>query len=145
MSISFRKITRKNYEDICNLEVKNKQKGYLSSNTESILDSRFDKTLIPRAIYVDDVPVGFIMGERVSKRKVEIFRFMIDKKHQRKGYGHTALKMAIVKIRQIDGVRKIQICYHPDNKIAKGLYKKLGFREIGMDKCGNDMLAVKKL
>ena len=48
-------------------------------------------------------------------------------------------------IKQIGGVTQIQICYHPDNEIAKGLYLQVGFKEIGMDESGKDMQAVKQV
>lgn len=143
MNLAFRKITRKNYEDICDLVVAEDQRGHLSSNMESILDSKFDKDLVPRAIYLDDKPVGFIMVEKTPKDTIEIFRFMIDQRYQNKGYGRAALELAIAKFEQLEGIRKIQICYHPDNDVAKGLYQKLGFKEIGMDESGEDMLAIR--
>ncbi len=145
MSIALREITKDNYEDICRLEVADHQKGHLSSNMESILESKFHDTLTARAIYSDDVPVGFIMGERTSEKKIEIFRLMIDQKYQRKGFGRTALELVFSEIAQLDGVTQIQICYHPDNEVAKGLYLKVGFKEIGMDESGRDMLALKQL
>lgn len=145
MSITLREVTKDNYEDVCSLEVADDQKGHLSSNIESILESKFHETLTPRAIYSDEVPVGFIMGERTSEKEIEIFRFMIDQKYQKKGFGRTALELAFSEIKQLDGVTQIQICYHPDNEVAKRLYLNVGFKEIGMDESGNDMLAVKQL
>jgi len=84
MSITLREITKDNYEDICCLEVADDQKGHLSSNMESILESKFHDTLTARAIYSDEVPVGFIMGERTSEKEIEIFRFMIDQRYQKR-------------------------------------------------------------
>jgi len=141
MTITLREITKENYEDICDLEVAEDQKRHLSSNIESLVDSMFDETMVPRAIYFDDKPVGFIMGARASDTLVGIFRFMIDFNFQNEGIGLTALELAIAEIRQIEGIKQIQICYHPDNEIAKRLYFKIGFQEIGMDESGEDMLA----
>lgn len=141
MTITLREITKENYEDICDLEVAEDQKRHLSSNIESLVDSMFHETMMPRAIYSDDRPVGFIMGERASDTLVGIFRFMIDFNFQKKGIGRTALELAITEIRQIEGIMKIQICYHPDNEIAKRLYFKIGFQEVGMDESGEDMWA----
>jgi len=143
MNITLQEITKDNYEDICELEVADDRKGHLSSNTQSILESKLHETLTSRAIYSDDVPVGFIMGERTSEDMIEIFRFMIDQNYQRKGIGRKALEVVISELKQLEGVTKIQICYHPDNEIAKSLYLKIGFKEIGMDDSDEDMLAVK--
>jgi len=121
-SITLREITKDNYEDVCRLEVADDQKRHLSSNTESILESKFHESLTPRAIYSNDVPVGFIMGERTSEKEIEIFRFMIDQKYQKRGFGRTALELVFSEVKQLEGVTQIQICYHPDNEIAKRLY-----------------------
>ena len=145
MNITLREITKDNYEDICDLEVAEDQKGHLSSNTQSILESKFHETLTARAIYSDDVPVGFTMGERASVEQIAIFRFMIDQNYQKKGIGRQALDVAISELKQLEGITKIQICYHPDNEIAKSLYLKVGFKEIGMDDSGEDMLAIKRV
>ncbi len=145
MTITLREITKDNYRHICALEVTDEQKGNLSSNMESILESKFHETLTPRAIYSDEVPVGFIMGERTSEKEIEIFRFMIDQEYQKKGIGRTALELVFSEIKLLEGVTHIQICYHPDNEIAKRLYLNVGFTEIGMDESGDDMLAVKQL
>lgn len=145
MNITLREITKDNYEDICDLEVADDQKRHLSSNMESLVDSKFYETLVPRAIYNGDTPVGFIMGEQTSSSKVEIYRFMIDSEFQQRGMGRSALELAIAEIQQLGGIKQIQICYHPDNDIAKRLYFKLGFREVGMSESGEDMLAVLSL
>jgi len=131
VNITLREVTKDNYMDICDLEVADDQKRHLSSNMESLVESKFYETM----------PVGFIMGDR-SSDTVGIFRFMIDFNFQNKGIGRAALELAIAEIRQIEGIKKIEICYHPDNKIAKRLYLKIGFQEVGMDESGDDMWAV---
>ena len=145
MNITLREITKDNYEKICDLEVADDQKRHLSSNMESLVDSKFHETLVPRAIYNNDTPVGFIMGEQTSSSRVEIYRFMIDSEFQQRGMGRAALELAIAEIQHIGGIKQIQICYHPENDIAKRLYFKLGFQEVGMSESGEDMLAVLSL
>lgn len=141
MSVTLREISKENYEAICDLEVAEDQRRHLSSNMESLVDAMFHETMVPRAIYFEDTPVGFIMGNRASDTTVGIFRFMVDFNFQQKGIGRSALELAITEIKQIEGIKKIQICYHPDNEIAKRLYSNIGFQEIGMDESGEDMWA----
>ena len=141
MNITLREITKENYEDVCGLELADHQKRHLSSNMESILESKFHEALVARAIYLNDDPVGFIMGAKESASEFEIFRFMIALSYQKKGIGRAALEMAIAGIRRVEGIQKIKICYHPDNTIAKQLYLNIGFKEVGMDEDGEDMWA----
>jgi len=142
VTVTLREITKENYEEICDLEVAEDQKRHLSSNMESLVESMFHDHMVHRAIYWNDKPVGFIMGARHTDTQVGIFRFMIDSDYQKKGIGRSALELAIAEIRQIEGIKSIQICYHPDNEVAKRLYVKIGFQEVGMDDTGEDMLAV---
>jgi len=66
MHITLREITKENFMDVCELEVADDQRRHLSSNMESLLESKFYETMIPRAIYADDKPVGFIMGGKLK-------------------------------------------------------------------------------
>ncbi|MDS0788478.1 LysR substrate-binding domain-containing protein [Proteus vulgaris] len=42
-------------------------------------------------------------------------------------------------------INEIEICYNPLNPVAKTFYSSFGFKETGMDKDGDDMLAVIKI
>ena len=69
-----------------------------------------------------------------------IYRFMIDRRHQGKGYGRAALVLAIDEIRAMPHVRTVSISYMPDNKAAKAFYASLGFVEAGVDE-DDEMMA----
>ncbi len=70
---------------------------------------------------------------------------MVDAKHQNKGIGRVALKLAIEEIKQAPNLKQIEICYNPTNPVAKSFYSQFGFGEVGMDEDGEDMLAIIKL
>jgi diamine N-acetyltransferase len=92
--------------------------------------------------------MGFLMYDVQKKKgkaqKVSIYNFMIDWKHQNKGYGRTALSKALKEIRAISGVNRISIHYMPENPIAKPFYITFSFVEVGRDRDG-DVIAVLKL
>ena len=75
-----------------------------------------------------------------SDREALIYRFMIDRRHQGKGYGRAALVLALDEIRALPHVRKVSISYMPDNATAKAFYASLGFVEVGLDEDG-EMIA----
>ena len=77
-------------------------------------------------------------------KEASIYRFMIDRKHQGKGYGRTALSKALEEIRAIPGVNRISIRYMPKNRVAKPFYASFGFVEVGWDRDG-EVIAVLKL
>lgn len=66
-----------------------------------------------------------------SEKKAEIWRFMIGKDFQGKGYGTEALSSAIRLLANENLFSTIQINYVKGNFPAKHLYEKLGFQETG--------------
>lgn len=66
---------------------------------------------------------------------------MVDQTHQRKGIGRQAMTMALQEIQQDLELSCIEICYNPNNPVAKDFYASFGFIEVGMDPNGEDMLA----
>ena len=73
-------------------------------------------------------------------KEYSIYRFMIDKHHQRKGYGRAAIERAIAEIEKDARAKRITVCYVPDNPVTKGFYESLGFEEVGLDEDG-EMIA----
>ena len=142
MNISLRAVTVDNYEDVCDLEVSPEQRNYLASNMFSLVEASFNPGYQTRAIYRDNELVGFIMWLMQQAGKMEIWRFMIDQKFQQQGLGRMALGLALAEIRQQPEVSCIEICYSPENPLAKPFYASFGFVETGMDDENEDMLAL---
>ena len=96
----------------------------------------------PYAIYANGKMVGFIMYAlftpeyddeyKEGKNYYYFWRFMIDKNHQRKGYGRQAMAQIIDEIKQkpFGDAKHCYITYEPDNP-AKELYQSFGFEETG--------------
>lgn len=142
MKISLTEVSKKNYEAICDLEVTEEQENYVASNTWSLVESAYNQGYSTRAICLDEEPVGFLMWVQDSASKVSIWRFMIDKKYQQKGIGRTALSLALNEIKKSPKLKEIEICYNPQNPVAKIFYSSFGFVEIGMSNDDEDMLAI---
>ncbi|WP_199924995.1 GNAT family N-acetyltransferase [Paenibacillus sp. IHBB 10380] len=70
---------------------------------------------------------------------------MVDQHHQNKGIGRRAMLLALDEIRRTDGLEEIEICYNPNNPVARSFYSSFGFVEVGMDEDGDDMLAIIKI
>jgi diamine N-acetyltransferase len=70
---------------------------------------------------------------------------MVDQRYQKSGIGRAALNLALNEIKTSDKVKEIEICYDPENPVAKNFYSSFGFQEVGLDEDGEDMLAVIKL
>lgn len=136
--VKLKDVTAKNWRAIARLQLAPDQVDLVADNLHSIAELKFDPDACPRAIYAGDEPVGFLMYD-ASEREALIYRFMIDRRHQGKGYGRAALLLAIDEIKAIPKVRKAVISYMPDNKVAKAFYASIGFVEAGTDEDGEMM------
>jgi len=127
-------VTAANWRAVASLKLADDQRSLLASNVYSIAQSKFDEAAQPRAIYAGDDVVGFLMYDvpevEDDEQFVAIYRFMVDKDHQGKGYGRAALAKAIAEIRDIPGIEKICISYVRNNARAKDFYASFGFVEL---------------
>lgn len=145
MSIKLRPVTRDNYEAICDLDVSEQQQDYVACNMWSLVEAHYEQGHTCRAIYQHDTPVGFLMWVLESPTKVSIWRLMVDQRYQQAGIGRQALSLALTEIKAGANIKEIEICYNPQNPVAKDFYASFGFREIGLDAEGEEMLALLSL
>lgn len=145
MEISLKEIDSSNYEAVCDLDVTEEQQAYVACNMWSLVEAHYNQGHTCRAINKNEKPVGFIMWVLETPTKVSIWRFMVDKDYQREGIGRIALALAIDEIKSLPHLEEIEICYDPENPVAKEFYSQFGFQEVGLDEDGEDMLALIKL
>ncbi|SEH88259.1 diamine N-acetyltransferase [Rheinheimera pacifica] len=142
MSISLREVNRQNYEAVCELEVTTEQEPYVACNMWSLVEAAYNDGHSCRAIYLAEQPVGFFMWVKETPELTSIWRFMVDKQHQQQGIGREGMALALAEIRQDAGIKQIEICYNPQNPVAKSFYSIFGFIEQGLDDEGEDKLAL---
>lgn len=159
--VRLEKISYDNVWKILKLSVAEGQENYVATNTESIVEAYLAVTnndvALPFAIFDDDTPIGFLMigygdggdwetAPKIAKDNYAIWRFMIDKNYQHRGYGRQALQLAIdyVKTFPCGKAEYVYLSYEPENENARELYRSFGFEENG-EKDGEEIVAVKKL
>lgn len=128
-------VTADNWREVVRLELDDGQRDLVASNLYSLAEAKFTPLACPRAIYVGTELVGFLMYDLPDDDEPDsaaIYRFMIDRRHQRRGYGKAALEAALDEIRAHAGVTTVSICYAAKNP-AKALYDSLGFIEVERD------------
>ncbi len=136
MPVTFRDITKDNFEEVVDLEITDEQQGFVRSNVYSIAQSKAIPVLTPRAVYNEnDELVGFVLyrGECNPDQDPDgwLVRIMIDKRYQGRGYGRQAMQEIIRMVRDEMGCRSIGLSVEPENRNARRLYESLGFRETG--------------
>jgi diamine N-acetyltransferase len=131
--LSLREVTAASVRAICALKVSDSQSGYVAANAVSIAQAYFEPTAAFRAVYADETPVGFIMWRPDSSdpdRVMILWRFMIDRDRQGKGYGKAALNLWLQQ-RHEDGIRMVT------TSVVLGPASPLDFyRSIGFDLTG---------
>ena len=131
--VELRKITKDNYDECLNLKVSDEQQNFVASNIYSLAQAWvYYETAYPFAIYADDVMVGFIMLGYYAERNIyNLWRFMIDARYQKRGYGKAALQLAIEYLRKEFNVNEVFTSIVPDNIVTEKLYSSIGFNRTG--------------
>ena len=159
--LKLKKINRNNVVEILKLEVFDNQKSFVATNNSSIIEAYIASTenndVFTFSIYKDDTPIGFLMigydvnsddedAPMIAKGNYNIWRLMIDKKFQGKGFGKKAMDLALEFINTFPcGTAKYcWLSYESDNKVARQLYKSVGFVETD-EKDGEEIVAIMKL
>ncbi len=131
--VELREITKDNLEQVLALRISESQKDFVSSTAHSLAQAWVYKdTAFPFAIYADGEMVGFIMlGYYEIKKQYTLWKFLIDERYQRMGYGRSALKLAIKYLTDTFNVTEIFTGVAFGNDVAKALYQSVGFEETG--------------
>ena len=159
--LKLKKINRTNIGEILKLEVFDNQKNFVATNNSSIIDAYIAITenndVFTFGIYNDDTPIGFLMigfdvnsddedAPMIAKGNYNIWRLMVDKKFQGKGFGKKAMDLALEFISTFPcGTAKYcWLSYESDNNVARQLYTSVGFVETE-EKDGEEIVAIMML
>ena len=154
------KLNIENFWPLMDLRVTKEQEDHVASNSVSLAQA-YDTTADGKfvqcfGIYDGDTPVGFAMiGHNseeyegmadVYRHSYNLWRYMVDQRYQKRGYGRDALKLLLDYIRTFpDGEEELwSTSWVEGNDIAAKLYRDFGFEENG-EKDGDEIVAVFKL
>lgn len=155
------KVNGANVWDVLKLSVDDNQKEFVANNEVSIIEAYTAITAngfaFPFGIFDDDILVGFLMvgfdkddywddAPAIATGNYNLWRLMIDKKYQHKGYGRKTVELALDFIRTLPcgSAECCWLSYEPENTVAKNLYASFGFSETG-DMDGEEIIAALKL
>jgi diamine N-acetyltransferase len=131
--VTLREITRDTVRTITDLKVAPQQTGFVATNAESIAQAYFDRDVAWfRAVYADEIPVGFIMLEDdAANQDYFLWRFMIDARYQGHGYGRRALELLVEYVKTRPGAKALMTSCVPGDGSPWSFYERLGFVPTG--------------
>ena len=134
--VHLRRINSENIFECLALQVADDQAQFVASNAKSLAQAGVNPALVPLAIY-DSAARGFEFSPPVPMVGFTVYeltagvgfilRLMVDKQHQRKGYGRAAMREVIRRLRLTPEVEMIATSYKRGNTAAAHLYESLGF------------------
>ena len=128
--ITLREITKDTVNSILELRVAESQKSFVRPNAVSISQAYFNETAWFRAIYDEETPVGFVMlWVDTEKPEYWLWRFMIDHRYQKNGFGFAAMQLILEHVRSLPRARQLRLTYKPGDGDPSPFYAKFGFVE----------------
>ena len=158
--IQLKEIMNANIWKVCALEPLDDQKDFVAENLQSLAEAYATRNegnnALPLAVYNDAELIGFVMigkgtvgnenESELIRENYSLWRLMIDKNYQGRGFGRQTLDavMALIRTFPFGEAKKVWLSYEPENTRARDIYRKYGFVENG-DMCGNEIVAVYEL
>ena len=140
MKIKLIPVTDDNREAVLALSVREDQ-PFVAPNDVSLqqaeeTNEKYPGVARPFGIYAEDTLVGFCMfafapAAEDPEDRYYLWRFMIDKSRQDRGYGQAALGEIIRYFRE-NGADRLYLSTEPENERGLHIYHKFGFRETGV-------------
>jgi diamine N-acetyltransferase len=130
--VSLRPVTAENAGTIMRLKVAPGQEQFVASNERSLAQAHFSREAWYRAIYADEVPVGFLMlYDDPVKPEYFLWRLMIDAAYQGNGFGHQAMQHLIEHVRGRPNAKELLLSHGEGEGNPGAFYTSMGFQYTG--------------
>ena len=141
--LEFVELTAANYRDAFRLKVRADQERFVATNAVSIAQAHFHPEAWYRLIHAGGTPVGFVMLEDwtafpdrapddwKADPYLYLWRFMIDQRYQKQGFGARAMPWLIDHARRRPGVKCMLLSFVEAEGSAEPFYRQFGFERTG--------------
>lgn len=141
-NVALRVIDWDNLNAVLALDIEPAQRQFVASNAVSLAEAHFNPGAWFRAVYADDILVGFTMlfdptvpgaiaMDPVEPTDMVLWRLMIDRRYQRQRLGRRTLDAVREHIVGLGRFRRLLTSYIPGPGGPKDFYLAYGFTETG--------------
>ena len=133
-TVTLREVTSETVRTICKLSdtLSETQRKMVAPNGQSIAQAHYNKHFWFRAIYADEIPVGFIMlYDDPAEPNYFLWRLMIAGPCQGLGFGSKAVRLLIEHVRMRPGAKELKVSCAEGEGSPEDFYAKLGFKRTG--------------
>ena len=132
--VTLREIDDNNVRAILELDVAPHQKAYVAPNAVSLAQYAVATKAWTRAIYAGEIPVGYVLlSDDDDKPRYYLWRFMVDRRYQGKGFGRDAMALIHDYVRSRPGGTRLYLSYVPLRGGPELFYKSLGYVDTGVE------------
>lgn len=136
-AVELRPVTDDNVIAVIEMSVTPDQSEFVAPNVTSLAQAFATTKVWVRAIYAGDQPVGFVMlSDDDEQPRYYLWRFMIDQRYQRMGFGRKTMALVHDYVRTRPGGDRIYVDYVPADGGPEAFYKALGYVDTGADHDG---------
>ena len=149
--LTLKEVTNENFRSIIRLSdtLTDEQKRCVATNVTSLAQAYLNQDVAwPRAIYLDDTPIGFLMLSfnptdipDEDQPSMHLWRFMIARDYQNKGYGKQVLDMLIQKCK-VEKRKTLYLSCGMEYEMPYQFYIKYGFIDTHIVDDGEEVLKI---
>lgn len=134
-AIELTDVTEDNWLDVASLSVKDSQKSYVAPAIGILARGYVYRTCNARVYVIkhEGVFIGVALVREFADEPLgyDLQQFMIDQRHQGKGYGSAALRLILDELRNEGRFDHVEVCVKKEDAEAIRLYERHGFVDSG--------------
>ena len=135
--VTLREIDDDNVRAVLELDVAPHQKAFVAPNAVSLAQYAVASNAWTRAIYAGENPVGYVLlSDDDEKPRYYLWRFMVDRRYQGRGFGRDAMALIHDYVRSRPGGSRLFLSYVPLRGGPELFYKSLGYVDTGTEHGG---------
>lgn len=133
--ITLQKVDESNFIACFNLELNDGQEQFVSHPIRSLAQAYvYYQQCTPFAVFSGGEVVGYVMViYDYDEETYNIWHLMVDRRHQRKGFGRATMELVLeyIRTKPFGASNRVLMTVNPQNSAACALYQALGFTETG--------------